>query len=504
MLWTYSTNKAGLNSWPPAWLSSTAANKDGEPVNPVLMAGLDYFIRRATNTVQVMAADWTGVSALVAALSDYEKAEKALGSAVADGTGRVSSQLFQSLLAAKDKVDSQLKLCGKSEIFAGGVSLTNAFANFTNNVTRYAAGAFIQVETENDNALKADPTFKVFQDIRVRLKNEQNKITGSVTSIVTPELLAKLLHLDECFLAQVAGRTLYQMRGDLYASAKELANPDLFASGGRAELIEKFQRWDAARQKLAESVADYKGCLQTEVGRVAAFYRDQAAKTQAQGFLVAYQRAAEKDLAAGLGFPVLRDTSARMLSVEDLDGAQKLLAQIADELGLIAGRKLDETKSWRDFTARTLDLSRVVKVIKGSDEKPNFCAISLCKRDDDQHGEEDLWRNGLRYVRLDAQGAEMVMSNNAKEEALGTVLLRGPLALQLLKQSTTEVYKAVPSPKWTAWGPLYLIAQQGGKPQADGSWLVNLPTNDPTYKGSLRLSLKFDQPLPDLEHWPKN
>jgi hypothetical protein len=74
----------------------------------------------------------------------------------------------------------------------------------------------------------------------------------------------------------------------------------------------------------------------------------------------------------------------------------------------------------------------------------------------------------------------------------------------LLKQSNTDVYKAVPSPKWTAWGPLYLIAQQGGKPQADGSWLVSLPTNDPTYKGSLRLALKFDQPLPDLDHWPKN
>ena len=54
------------------------------------------------------------------------------------------------------------------------------------------------------------------------------------------------------------------------------------------------------------------------------------------------------------------------------------------------------------------------------------------------------------------------------------------------------------------WGPLALAAKYG-KPAQEGdftTWIVRRPVDGGN--GALRLKLKFDEPLMDLEQWPKD
>ena len=87
---------------------------------------------------------------------------------------------------------------------------------------------------------------------------------------------------------------------------------------------------------------------------------------------------------------------------------------------------------------------------------------------------------------------------------LGTVPLRATLAFQLSQREETGIYKTIPTPPWKAWGPLHLIAKGAGRLQPDGSWLAAMPLGDERYSGKLRVRLKFDQPVPDTDHWPEN
>jgi hypothetical protein len=56
------------------------------------------------------------------------------------------------------------------------------------------------------------------------------------------------------------------------------------------------------------------------------------------------------------------------------------------------------------------------------------------------------------------------------------------------------------------WGPLWLIQKHKGEldksdPQKK-TWLVEFPVGAPEATGSVRLKLKFERALPDLEKWP--
>ena len=492
MVWTYSNNPG---AWPPAWLSATVTNKEGRATNPIIMSGLDVFVRGATNTVQVMASNWLGVDKLITSLAEFGKAEGDLAVAVA--SGKEQRELFAKVAAARESIDSQIKQCSTSELFTNGVSLTNAYANFTNNVTRFAVGAFTKVEAENELGLKHSPGFRVFEDIRNYLRNERVRVTGRVSALVPPDVWGRLVRSDECYLGRISGAFLYERRGDIYSTASLIGDPALFAGTGRAELMKKLEAWDDSRKKLAQFSSDYKGCSQEEVRKVADFYRERAARTQAGVFLGAYQQAAAKEVAEHLGFPVLRGAT-KVLPAASLEQCERFVEQISGDLSTIKSKQLGENKEWEGYAARAADLVKVVKTIKGGD-KLNYCTISLLPYEN-----ADGWRRTYRGIKLSTGDAtsEIVDTSNSEDAKMGKIDPRKPCTFLLYKDKQSPETTPLVVGEKSDWGPLQLVTRFSEKPGLDGSWIVTMPAPE-AGGGNLRLKLSFDQPLPDLEHWPK-
>ena len=55
-----------------------------------------------------------------------------------------------------------------------------------------------------------------------------------------------------------------------------------------------------------------------------------------------------------------------------------------------------------------------------------------------------------------------------------------------------------------AWGPLWLIHKYNGtRDKVDPrAWLVEFPMPVPGVKGTVRLKIRFERPLPEMEKWP--
>jgi hypothetical protein len=502
MTWTYTDNRAGVDAWPPAWLSRTVFPKEGRATNLVMMAGLDYFIRRATNTVQTMAGDWAGVSRLIGEVDKYEAAEKALFAAADRDKRSVPDQQLQKLLSARDELNDLLAACGKSNIFAGGLLLTNAYLNFTNSVAKYAGGAFARVNEANETALKvdlkSDRRLDVFQDIQKRLRAEQSRIEGSISSVVPAGTVSKLAGIDDCYLAPV-GSPAYARRATVYQHAAELGAGRWFSATKRADLIAKLDEWDKARNAADQEAQEYKGCEREEVQKLSAGWREEATNRQPKAFLTGYQRAAEGDLTQSLGFPVLRGMTAKVISRDDLDSCQGLLERLREEASSIESRKLEDSKEWKSYTTRLAAITKVFGVLKGTKDKANYCMVTLLGYDGGNPA--DAWRNGTRGIRLRGQANAVDASQEEKE--LGKVDVLGPCTFQFTRRAdSTEkpTEQGVDKP----WGPIWLITQYGGKPSADGTWTVAYPLDEIAAGGKLRLKLRFDEPLPDLDHWPAN
>ncbi len=503
MMWTYNTNKAGRSAWPPRCLSTTTTNSEGVVTNEVLMAGLDYFIRHATNTIQLMTTNWPFVDGLSRAVGDFDTAEKAALAAIADNKDAAAVSALAQVVAARNKIDALARQDANLAIFAGGVSLTNAYFNFTNEVTSQAVGAFHTVAAENEKARQEHPKAQVFKDIEKRLDQEKNQIMGSLANIVPPGIWLDLAQKDACFLARVSGPPPYQQRGNIYQALAAMADPALVQGGTRAQLYTKFRDWADARQNLPKYLAEYDGCQKQAVSNATAPYLARANSSQAPAFLAAYRTATQAELREKIGFPIFRGSDKEM-GAAALDAANLLLLEVSAQVADINDRKLPATPEWHDFANWVADLTRVGKVARGSDEKPNFCSLSLSGMEADAPSGDDAWRGALRVIRLDVAGADPVRTNTKTDTKMGTVPVRGAMAFQLSQREETGVYKTIPTPPWKVWGPLHVIAKGAGRLQPDGSWLAAMPLGDDRYSGKLRVRLTFDQPLPDTDHWPEN
>jgi len=496
MLWTYTGNPAGEKAWPPAWLSGTTTNKDSGITNPVIMAGLDYFIHQATNTAKVMATNWAIVEASLAALREYEPAEKALFSAVQGGKDEDVKASIQALDKPKGNVDAKCKATGGST-GSGPLSLTNLYATFTNDVTRFAVGAFDKVQSENAKARKEHPDNKVFEEVDKRLTSQKLAITGAITNYAPPEIWGELVQKDAGYLAGSA----YERRWGLYQEAQKFASATPFQGAARADLPAKLRDWLDAKEKFLKHVGEYSGYESSNVVKLAEFFATRAYAARSAEFLVAYQQAATADLTPKLGFPLLW-AATKSMDGNAFDAVCQTLSQIAQELGGIRERKFSETKEWQSFTNRVLELGAVARAIQGVPGQANRCSLSLLTYDD-----SDVWRKTYRGIKLvvGSDPSRMVDTSNSEEEKFADADLRKALRFQLFKlkdQPNPETDFGV-SGEDANWGPLRLVLKYRDKLGADGVWTVIVPMAD-RGGGKLGLRLKFDQPLPDFEqHWPK-
>ena len=143
-------------------------------------------------------------------------------------------------------------------------------------------------------------------------------------------------------------------------------------------------------------------------------------------------------------------------------------------------------------------------MLQGKDGKQNACTVSLQKVDDASNPAEK-WRARYRGIRLasagTAPGAIKIESDETQE--LGKVDVDKTFTLQLFQLAEDKTPTQTldnPAP----WGVLALIARYHGAPEKEGNgttWIVQRPIEG--VSGNLvTLRLVFDDPLPDLKHWP--
>jgi hypothetical protein len=217
-----------------------------------------------------------------------------------------------------------------------------------------------------------------------------------------------------------------------------------------------------------------------------------------------YDRALARDLDSQLGFPLLRD-STTVLPASSMGALSTTLQQRVDDISsAMQGMKLQDSGPWGALKARIENLKSLAVMLQGKDGKQNACTVSLQKVDDAANP-ADRWRARYRGIRLasegTAPGAIKIESDETQE--LGKVDVDKPFTLQLFQLADDKAPSQTldnPAP----WGVLALIARYHGAPEKEGNgttWIVQRPI-DGVPGNLVTLRLVFDDPLPDLKHWP--
>ena len=423
MVWTYTGNPAGRNSWPPAWLSTMTTSPAGTPTNTTLDTGLDFFISTATNTK----VDVRQVTELEAAVPAYEKVENTFLQALNGGSRTDALARMNDLKSAKATLDGRIANAAKGDFFRTSVTFNGALQTLTNRNI-----AFGRIERADTEALRSSPNNPVFASISNHIVAEKRAFRASLLNTFSPADLQEFARLDARFLGP---------QGDL--SAYE-------------------QRWRL------------------------------------------YDRSLAKDLDAQLGFPLLRD-STTVLPVGGMDALSKSLDARAGELSAsMKSLNLQDSGPWPALKTRIDDLKNLAILLQGKNGQPDSCTVSLVKVDDFTDPAEK-WRGRYRAIRLASPGTDpgSIKIESDENQELGKVDVDKAFTLQLFQLDTDK------SPKETLqenapWGPLAIIAKYHGTPEKEGdgkTWIVLRPV--PGVDGNfIKLRLVFDDPLPDLKHWP--
>jgi hypothetical protein len=220
MVWTYTDNKFGKNAWPPAWLSATVVGPNGTN-NPVIAAGLDYFIRQATNTVQFAGTNWAQVTSFASTLGAFDKAEGPFLAAIP--TTDAMQRAIVPLRAEAEKLSLNSSKLAKNELFKSSPTLLGAFQNYTNQIMNYGLGAFDRVEKETTAGRRAHGDYPVFVMVSKRLQAERSAFNTGLANLLNPADMAEYKRLDDQCLASKDGTAAWERRWRLYDSMVNLS-----------------------------------------------------------------------------------------------------------------------------------------------------------------------------------------------------------------------------------------------------------------------------------------
>jgi hypothetical protein len=145
----------------------------------------------------------------------------------------------------------------------------------------------------------------------------------------------------------------------------------------------------------------------------------------------------------------------------------------------------------------------VAKALLGDEGILGTCSISLAGATDATRS-KDEWRGSWRDIKLVAEGSAggSIRTDGETDQQIGDAPVQQKLELRLFKNIGAE--NAQPFSIATGeWGPLWLIHKyKGERDKADPkTWVVEVPMTAPGSSGSVRLKIKFERPLPELDKW---
>jgi len=501
MAWTYSTNEAAKGSWAPRWFTGGRGGTNTLAVNSGISAGLDVFARSATNGIQSYLADWKQISAVRDATRTFSDNEHALFAAASGNLEAKFTEAEHAVEAARKSIDEEVAKTSHSPLFAGGVSLTNAQQKFRSGVTSSAGAAFGRVREVDDAALAANRDYPLFKEIKARLDGIQSTLSDRLTKLLESGDPKEFQSLDETCL----GGNSFATRADLYTRAEKFMTDNSFASGKlvglKGEPLEKILKDGAG--EIKNQAAAYSGRLTNEFMRTISYQLKRVEKAQSDAFFAAYLAEAKKVLASDSGFPLTRDIS-HPITVDNFRAAGKQLKYISGDINSEIFKKssLPDRPEWQPFLPNIDGQQAVANALLG-DEGIGSCTILMAGTTDATRA-KDEWRSSWRDIKLIVEGAtsETIRTETEKDKPIGDAPVQQKLELRLFKNGGDPS-----SPNFSIstgeWGPLWLIHKYKGEREKGDpkTWLVEFPVGAPGASGSIRLKLKFERPLPELDKW---
>jgi len=358
------------------------------------------------------------------------------------------------------------------------------------------------VREVNDAALAANRGYQLFTEIKGRLDTVQTSISNRIAQLLQSGDMAEFQQLDDNYLAGNSFTT----RADLYARAEKLMNEKPFGSGNllglNGEQLDKF-----LKDKLGpvrNDTAAYSAKFKDKFTRVMEQHLKRAEKAHTQEFFVAYLTEARQQLARYAGFPLVRDM-AKPTTSENFREAGKYLKYISDDLAspiFKTNTPGEYVGDWKKFITNIETEQTIARALL-NDEGIGACNLFL-EGLSDSNATEDTWRaeGTWRALKL-STGGETVYTGLTDDQKIGAIAVNQKLDLRLIKNPNESNSAAFPI-STEEWGPLWLLHKYSGKrDKADPTvWHVQMPVGAPGAKGSLRLKLKFEKPLPELDNWP--
>ena len=119
---------------------------------------------------------------------------------------------------------------------------------------------------------------------------------------------------------------------------------------------------------------------------------------------------------------------------------------------------------------------------------------------------KDKWRATWRNMKLVCDGcnSETIRTGDSGDQKMGEAPIQQKIELRLIRNTAEGASSQTFPIQAPEWGPLWLIHKYKGEREKldPKTWLVELPLTAPDTSGSLRLKLKFDGVLPELDKWP--
>jgi len=503
MAWTYSENEEGRGKWPPAGLTGPSTSLAD---NSALRIALDLWLKNARVSAQNQFKEWSLVADIVALLEKARAAEPLLFRAAKDDKEADVSRQIEALARVKDDLDKKLAEAVRASLFERGISLTNAYAQFTRLVGGESELEAVRKMTDKYRQLSSTREQALFSQILDRIRVVQSALTSQLQDLTLGNA-RNYPELDRYYLVSPG----FIERGGVYQAAFHVggSRTNFPASGLIGEKAGRWQKFTTdTLGRLQKNATEYKGEYEAQFKDTAVTLIKRTERLQRDAYFAGYMQEAGVKLNEPLGFPLAR-ASTKMMTADQLREAEKWLSRIADDLNFPAMPKplAGENTAWQNFSGRVQTLARVSRAILGDELTPGDCTITLLKMDESTKN-QDTWRETRwRDVRLlAARGGGTARTSEPDDSRLGVPTVDSAFTLQLVENANAPGSKTSDYPMGD-WGAIALLHQNRKTTQrlADQTaWSVGVPLKpDDGVGGVIRLRLKFERAFPDLESWPE-
>jgi hypothetical protein len=308
---------------------------------------------------------------------------------------------------------------------------------------------------------------------------------------------------DTCLLG-----SSFAARADFYAKAEKYMTENSFGNiklvGLKGEPLEK------ALKDIGEIRNQAAACscrLTNDFMRTILYQLKRVEKAQGDAFFSAYLAEIKKTLSSQSGFPLTRDIT-HPITVDNFMAAGKQLKYVSDDFDspIFKSAALEERPDWKGFLPNIKGQRDVANALLGTEGILGSCSISLAGMSDATQA-KDEWRHSWRDMKLIIEGGTggSIRTETDADLVIGDAPVQQKLELRIFRNinSADKDKESQPFSITTGeWGPIWLIHKYKGEREKGGNtWVVEVPMSAPGASGMVRLKLKFERALPELDKW---